>query len=94
MTTVKLKLPDKLAKKLPRQEKPRQRVITLGIIHYKVEQALKEYKKGKITLTKTAELAGLSIREIIPLAYAYGLEPKFNESILPEEMTPLKASAL
>ncbi|MBI4716083.1 MAG: UPF0175 family protein, partial [Nitrospirae bacterium] len=94
MTTIKLKIPDKLAKKLPRQEKPRQRVIKLGITHYKVEQALKEYKKGKITLAKAAELAGLSIREIIPLAYAYGLEPKFEESSLTEEMTPQKAAAL
>lgn len=94
MTTVKLELPDELAKKLPKRGKPMQRVIQLGITHYKVEQAIKEYKKGKMTLAKAAELAGLSIREIIPLAYAHGLEPKFDESLLTEEMTPLKAAAL
>ncbi len=94
MTTVKLKLPEELVKELPKKDKPIQRVIRLGLTQYKAELALKEYKKGKMTLAKAAELAGLSIREIIPIAYAYGLEPKFDEALMTEELTSKKAAAL
>ncbi|MGC9444862.1 MAG: hypothetical protein ACP5E9_08085 [Candidatus Methanospirareceae archaeon] len=45
----------------------------------KLERALERYKKGGISLARLAELADSSIREMIPLAYAQGLEPKYDE---------------
>jgi len=94
MTIVKLKLPDQLANELPKKQRPVQRIIKLGMIHYKVEKALKEYKRGRITLARAGEISGLSLREIIPLAYASGLEPKIDESLFTKELSQHTASTL
>ncbi|MCX9010300.1 MAG: UPF0175 family protein [Candidatus Methanoperedens sp.] len=37
----------------------------------KIEKAIEKYKKGGVSLAKAAELAGISIREMVPIAYAH-----------------------
>ena len=41
-----------------------------------------------MSLAKSAGLAGISIREMIPIAYAHGLEPKYDESLIESKITP------
>ena len=50
----------------------------MGLKQLKIEKAIARYKKGGVSLAKVAELAGISIREMIPIAYAHGLEPKYK----------------
>jgi hypothetical protein len=47
-----------------------------------------------MSLAKVAELAGISIREIIPVAYAHGLEPKYDKSLDDSEISPEMAIKL
>ena len=39
-------------------------------------KALQAYKRGEGSLAYAARQAGISLREMIPLAYAHGLTPK------------------
>ena len=88
METIEIKLPDYLAKKLPQKESVIQRVLELGLKQLEIEKAVERYKEGGISLAKAAEIAGISIREMIPIAYAHGLEPKYDHSIIKSPITP------
>lgn len=88
MVTITIKLPDYLAQRIPKEDALVKKVIELGLKQLEIEKAIGRYKKGAISIAKTAELAGISIREMIPIAYAYGLEPKYDKSILESPITP------
>jgi predicted HTH domain antitoxin len=88
METIEIKLPDYLAKKLPQEESAIQRVLELGLKQLEIEKVIERYKKGGISLARAAEIAGISIREMIPIAYAHGLEPKYDKSIIESPITP------
>ncbi|MCZ7361390.1 MAG: UPF0175 family protein [Candidatus Methanoperedens sp.] len=76
MKTITVRLPDHLAEELPEDEASISEVLKLGLKQMKIEKAIERFKKGGMSLAKAAELAGISIREMIPVAYAHGLEPK------------------
>ena len=94
MKTITIRLPDTLVKELPEEESSLFEILKLGMKQLKIEKALERYKKGGISLARVAELADISIREMIPLAYAHGLEPKYDETILKSELTPETARTL
>jgi predicted HTH domain antitoxin len=87
MKTITLRLPDYLIEELPDEESSIYEIMKLGLKQLKIEKAIGRYKKGGISLAKTAELAGISIREMIPIAYAHGLEPKYPESLVESEIS-------
>lgn len=72
---------------LPEEESSIYEILKLGLKQLKIEKAIARYKKGGMSLAKVAELAGVSIREIIPVAYAQGLEPKYDESLDDSEIS-------
>jgi len=37
---------------------------------------------------KSTEMAGISIREMISIAYAHGLEPKYDQLLVESKITP------
>lgn len=94
METITIILPDYLVEKLPKEESVIHRVLELGLKQLEIEKAIERYKKGGISLAKAAELAGISIRAMIPIAYAHGLEPKYDQSIIESPITPEIASKL
>ncbi|MFQ5686301.1 MAG: hypothetical protein ACE5GV_06535 [Candidatus Scalindua sp.] len=94
METITIKLPDYLAKKLPKEESVIQTVLELGMKQLEIEKAVERYKKGGISLAKVAALAGISIREMIPIAYAHGMEPKCDQSLIDSPITPETADKL
>ncbi len=81
MRTITIRLPDYLIKELLEEESPIYEILKLGLKQLKIEKAIARYKKGGVSLAKVAESAGISIREMIPVAYAHGLEPKYDESL-------------
>ncbi len=81
MKTITVRLPDRLADELPEDESSISEVLKLGLKQLKIEKAIERFKKGGISLAKAADLAGISIREMIPVAYAHGLEPKYDRSL-------------
>jgi len=78
--TVSIPLPEDLARQLPAEPEERQTVVELGLREWHIRQALDGYRQGVGSLAFAARKAGISLREMIPLAYAHGLEPK-TESV-------------
>ncbi len=53
-------------------------MLIFGLREWRVNKALQAYKRGEGSLAYAARQAGLSLREMIPLAYAHGLTPKVD----------------
>lgn len=81
-TYVTIQIPPELAEALPSDPATRTEVLSLGLQQWRVRQALEAYRRGEGSLAYAAQQAGVSIRQIIPLAYAYGLAPKIDPSWL------------
>jgi len=69
-------VPDELAHQLPADPQEQQQVLIFGLREWRVNKALQAYKRGEGSLAYAARQAGISLREMIPLAYAHGLVPK------------------
>ena len=93
-TSITIELPTTLARLLPPDDIIRRQVIELGQKQWRVRQALEAYRQGRGTLAYAAEQAGVSLREIIPLAYAHGLEPKVIPNWLDKPLTMDEAARL
>ena len=88
MKAITIRLPDYLVRELPEEESSIYEILKLGLKQLKIEKAIERYKKGGVSLAKVAELAGISIREMIPIAYAHGLEPKYDELLNDSKINP------
>jgi predicted HTH domain antitoxin len=88
MKTITIQLPDYLVRELPEEESAIHEILKFGLKQLKIEKAIERYKQGNVSLAKVAELAGISIREMIPIAYAHGLEPKYDESLIESKINP------
>ena len=75
---VAIPVSEELARELPASPEERQEVLVLGIREWRVRKALHAYARGEGSLAFAAHQAGVSLREIIPLAYAHGLSPKVD----------------
>lgn len=94
MKTITVRLPDYLAEELPMNESSISEILRMGLKQLKIEKAVERYKKGGMSLAKAAELAGISIREMIPAAYAHGLEPKYDRLLVKSRISPEIAAKL
>lgn len=79
-STVSIAVPEELVRELPSSPVERQEVLVLGLREWKVRKALEAYERGEGSLAYAAQRAGVSLREMIPLAYAHGLTPKADTS--------------
>jgi hypothetical protein len=93
-TYVVIPLSAELAEDLPPDPATRTEVLSIGLQQWRVRQALEAYRRGEGTLAYAAQRAGVSIRQIIPLAYAYGLNPKVDLAWLAEELSLDQATQL
>ena len=88
MKTVTLQLPDYLAEALPAEDSSIYKILKLWLKQFRIERVIKRYKKSGVSLAKSVEMAGISIREMISIAYAHGLEPKYDQSLVESKITP------
>lgn len=79
-STVSIAVTEELARQLPPDPQERQEVLVLGLREWKVRKALDAYQRGEGSLAYAAQEAGVSLREMIPLAYAHGVTPKVTEA--------------
>jgi hypothetical protein len=77
---VTITVPEELARQLPSSALERQEVLALGLREWQVRKALAAYGRGEGTLAYAASQVGISLREMIPLAYAHGLAPKVDSA--------------
>lgn len=61
-------------------------LLLLGLTQMKIQESLYLYKKGLASFARSAELAGLSLEEMMCQARAYGIEPRWSEEMLEEEL--------
>ena len=84
---VKLEIPEDLLKDIDiKNPSQLEEILRMGIRQMKIEKALHSYREGNISIAKAAELADISLSEIIMQASARGLKPLFDEKMIDEEM--------
>lgn len=93
-TFITLRIPLAVADQLPTDPPTRTHLLELGLRQWRVIEALEEYRQGHGTLAYAAERAGVSLREIIPLAYAQGLTPPTDPETLARPLTLEQAAEL
>jgi len=68
-----------------------QRLLQIGLKKYRMEKALNLYQNGKVTLWKAAELAGVSLREMMEAIKAKDIPYQYDLEALEEYVTELLA---
>lgn len=92
--TVAIALDSELAEELPADPADRQEVVILGLKELRLRRAFEACRRGEVSLARAAELAGVSLREAIPLAYAHGLVPSVPPELRSREHLSLGEAAL
>jgi predicted HTH domain antitoxin len=55
-----------------------QQIIRRGYAEVQLERALRDYRKGQVTLSRAAEMAGLSLREMLLQLPGEGVELNYD----------------
>ncbi|MEK7809216.1 MAG: antitoxin [Chloroflexota bacterium] len=86
MEQVIIELPEDLAKEFRQRPDHLREVILLGLTQLKAQEALTLYSKGVVSLERSAEIAGLSLREMIRQARAIGIQPRWTDQMAQAEL--------
>lgn len=61
-----------------------------GIREKKIENSLKQYQKGRVSLSKAAELSGISLWEMIDIVRERKIPAQYGMKELEEDLEPLR----
>ena len=61
-------------------------LLLLGLSQIKIQEALLLYKRGVISIGRAAELVGSTEQEMVNQARAFGIQPRWNETQVQEEL--------
>jgi predicted HTH domain antitoxin len=61
-------------------------VLALGLRQLKVQEALALYARGVVSMGRAAELAGVHRQEMVRQAVAAGMQPRWTEEMVAEEL--------
>ena len=61
-------------------------IFELGLTQLKIDQALRLYRQGGMSIGYAAQLAGIPKQEMFRQARVSGIEPSFSEQTLREEL--------
>jgi predicted HTH domain antitoxin len=61
-------------------------LLLLGFTQMKIEEALILYQKGVVSFGRGAELAGISQHDMMRQAMARGIETRWSEAMVEEEL--------
>jgi predicted HTH domain antitoxin len=87
MMTVKLEISEDLLNEFNiKDTDDLKKIIEKGIKQMKLEKALQSLKEGEISIARAAELADISLREMIFQATARGLKPAYDKEMMEEEI--------
>lgn len=78
---VPILFPPEVADQLPADPVERGLVLELGLREWRIRKALAAYEAGEGSLAFAAEQARVPLREMIPLAYAHGIEPRIAPNL-------------
>lgn len=91
---VQFSVPDRIASELPEDPAQRREILELGLRTLRIRKALDDYRRGTGSLAHAAERAGVTLREMIPLAFAHGLTPKVDPALLDSYLSLEQAAEL
>lgn len=84
--SVKLEISEDLIKEFNIEDTSNlKEIIETGIKQVKIEKALQQFKEGNISIAKAAELASISLREMMLQASARGMTPHYDKEMIEEE---------
>jgi hypothetical protein len=86
MEKVIIELPDELARQVKPYEGRMEELVLLGLAQIKAHEALLLYTRGAVSFARAAEIAGLSRPEMIRQARAQGIQPRWSEETVREEL--------
>ena len=61
-------------------------LLLLGLSQIKIQKALLLYKRGIISIGRAVELASSTEQEMVNQTRAFGIQPRWNESQVQEEL--------
>ena len=86
MEDVTIQIPSDLIQEFEPYQHRLREIILLGILQLKVQEALLLYKRGLVSFGRAAEIVGLSVPEMIRQARAFGVQPRWSEEMVQEEL--------
>lgn len=86
MERIEIEIPDHLVQEFKQYEDKLRELILLGLQQLKVQESLLLYRRGLVSLSRAAELAGLSGQDMLRHARAFGIQPRWSEEMVQEEL--------
>ncbi len=86
MQQLVIELPDDVARQFKPYQDRLSEMVLLGLSQLKAQEALLLYAQGVVSFARAAELAGLSRAELIRHARGLGIEPRWSQQMLAEEL--------
>ena len=98
MKALTVHMPDDLLKKINKYRKQASmdvdssitQLIKIGLKQWKIEQGVEMYANGKATLWKAAEIADVSLYEMMEVIKKRKIPAQFDKSALEEEIKRIK----
>lgn len=88
--TITLKLPEKLAQDLSAtSEVFLVDILERGLRDFKIERALAQYSRGRISFGAAAQQAEVPQSVLAQSAYALGMQPAFSPETVTEELSEI-----
>lgn len=84
---------EEFADLLPADPAEQRRVFELGLRELRILNALEAYQSGKGSLAFAARQAGVALRQMIPLAYAHGFQPRSQPDLHEEQPLSLEQAS-
>lgn len=86
METLVIEVPDDLKTEVEQYRDRLREIFMLGLREIKVQEALLLYRRGVVSFARAAELAGLTREDMIRHAHAAGIQPRWSEEMVAEEL--------
>ena len=86
MAKITIEIPEARLPELPACQTKLGELLLLGLSQMKIQESLFRYQRGLISFARPAELAGVSQREMIRQARAFGISPRWDTKTFKEEV--------
>jgi len=86
MQKIVIEIPEDLSQEYTGYQDRFREIFMLGLHQIKVQESLMLYARGIVSMGRAAELADLSLLEMIRQARAFGIQPRWSEKMAQEEL--------
>ena len=87
MAQATITIPDDRLPELAAYQDKLGELLLLGLSQMKIQESLLLYQRGLVSFARAAELAGISQRELVRQARAFGISPHWDARMAEEELS-------